>query len=248
MTSWPWPTRIAHRGGGTLAPENTLAGLREAAARGFRAVEFDVMLSADQVPLLIHDETLERTTDGAGEVALTPWSRIATLDAGAWLDPRHAGARVPRFDEAARLCVALGLWANVEAKPAPGHERDTGLAAARIAAQVWPTGATPAQALPLMSSFSEQALHAVREAAPELPRALLVDRVPPDWRDRMRSHDCVALHTNHRHLEAATARAIKDAGYGLACYTVNDPEIESALHAMGVDAVFTDRLDLFPPA
>ena len=248
MASWPWPARIAHRGGGTLAPENTLAGLREAAARGFRAVEFDVMLSADRVPLLIHDETLERTTDGTGEVARTSWERIAALDAGTWLDRRFAGERVPGFAQAAALCVELGLWANVEVKPAPGHERDTGLAAARIAAQAWPAASAPPHGIPLMSSFSEEALTAVREAEPGLPRALLVDRVPADWHERLQAHGCVALHTNHRHLEAATARAIKDAGYGLACYTVNDPAIEAGLRAMGVDAVFTDRLDLFAPA
>src|SRR2546422_6860489 len=73
--TWPHPRVVCHRGGGALAPENTLAGIRKAAATGFGGVEFDVMLSADKVPLLIHDETLERTTDGRGAVSATPYAR-----------------------------------------------------------------------------------------------------------------------------------------------------------------------------
>ena len=83
---WPWPRVIAHRGGGQFAPENTLAALRKGHALGFRGVEFDVMLSADAVPVLIHDETLERTTSGRGNVADTAAAVLTTLDAGAWFD------------------------------------------------------------------------------------------------------------------------------------------------------------------
>src|SRR6267378_4419963 len=90
---WPYPRVVGHRGAGTLAPENTLAGIRKAAAMGFGGVEFDVMLSADKVPLLIHDETLDRTTRGRGSVAATPYARLASLDAGAWFSPEYRGAR-----------------------------------------------------------------------------------------------------------------------------------------------------------
>jgi glycerophosphoryl diester phosphodiesterase len=71
----PLPRWFAHRGGGSLAPENTLAGIRLAARLGYKAVEFDVMLSGDGTPVLIHDETLERTTNGVGRVCETPDAR-----------------------------------------------------------------------------------------------------------------------------------------------------------------------------
>src|SRR5882762_691352 len=117
--AWPYPRIVAHRGGGSLAPENTLGAIRLGAALGFRGVEFDVMLAGDGTPVLIHDETTERTTGVKGQVALTPYSQLARLDAG-------RGEKIPRFQEAGELCRQLELWANVEIKPAKGHERAPG--------------------------------------------------------------------------------------------------------------------------
>src|SRR6266545_5338922 len=99
---WPYPRVVGHRGGGALAPENTLAGIRMAAAMGFGGVEFDVMLSVDGVPVLIHDETLERTTDGRGAVADTPYDALTRLDAGSWFDARFRGERIPSFELAGK--------------------------------------------------------------------------------------------------------------------------------------------------
>jgi glycerophosphoryl diester phosphodiesterase len=98
---------------------------------GFGGVEFDVMLSFDKVPLLIHDETLERTTNGSGAVSATPYAKITGLDAGGWFAPEYRGERAPTFDEAGRLCIELGLWANVEIKPAEGYEHETASIASR---------------------------------------------------------------------------------------------------------------------
>jgi len=243
MKPWPHPRIIAHRGGGALAPENTLAALRRAKALGFAAVEFDVMISGDGVPLLMHDETLERTTSGRGAVAATPYAAIAALDAGARFGSAFAGEPVPGFAAAAELCIELGLWANVEIKPAAGHARETGRAAAKLAAAAW--GAkSPA---PLLSSFDPDALDAAREAAPALERGYLVGDVPPDWRGRLERHGCVSLNCDHVRLREADARAIKRSGYALLCYTVNDVDTARRLFAWGVDAIFTDRLDLIGP-
>ena len=96
---WLLPRVFAHRCGGALAPENTLAGLHIAAALGFGAVEFDVMLSASGTPWLIHDETLERTTNGAGRVCDTPDGVLQTLDAGVFRHPSFAGEPLPAFAE-----------------------------------------------------------------------------------------------------------------------------------------------------
>ncbi len=240
---WPYPRVVGHRGGGALAPENTLAGLRKAAAMGFGGVEFDVMLSADKVPVLIHDETLERTTDGRGAVSATPYARLASLDAGAWFGPEYRGERVPTLEQAGKLCVELGLWANVEIKPAQGFERETGAAAAKLALELW-RGASPA---PLLSSFQRVALEAARAAAPELDRGFLTDRIEPDWRDAAQALGCVSVHCNCKYLTPAHAKEIRGAGYWLLCYTANDPETVRRLFSWGVDAIFTDRLDLIPP-
>jgi len=230
LMRWPYPRIVAHRGGGSLAPENTLAAIRLGASLGFRGVEFDVMLAGDATPVLIHDETLERTTGVKAEVALTPYPDLEKLD-------------IPSFQDAARLCRELGVWANVEIKPAQGHQRATGEAVARMASELW-RGA-PLQ--PVLSSFSSVALEAARAAAPDLPRGLLVDEVPADWLGRLRALDCMALHCNQQRLGERSARAIKEAGYGLLCWTVNDPVAARRLLGWGVDCVVTDALGLIGP-
>jgi glycerophosphoryl diester phosphodiesterase len=240
---WTHPRVLAHRGGGALAPENTLAGIRKAASMGFGAVEFDVMLSADAVPVLMHDETLERTTDGRGAVAKTTYAELLHLDAGARFGAEYRRERIPSFEQAAGLCIQLGLWANVEIKPAEGFERQTGAAAGKLARELW-RGAAPA---PLLTSFQPGALEAAREMAPELSRGYLTDKIGPNWRREAERLGCVSVNCNHEHLTRALARAIWDAGFWLLCWTVNDTKTARELFSWGVDAIFTDRLDLFPP-
>jgi glycerophosphoryl diester phosphodiesterase len=240
---WPYPRVIGHRGGGTLAPENTLAGIRRAARMGFHAVEFDVMLSSDKVPLLIHDETLERTTNGRGKVADTPFSGLTGLDAGAWFGNAFRGEPLPSFHQAGKLCVELGLWANVEIKPARGFEHETGTVTAKLARELWHGIALP----PLLSSFEPAALEAARTAAPELSRGLLTDRLERGWREVAGDLGCVSVHCSCQHLEAAQANKVHEAGFWLLCYTVNDADSARRLFSWGVDAIFTDRLDLIAP-
>jgi glycerophosphoryl diester phosphodiesterase len=240
---WTHPRVVGHRGGGTLAPENTLVGIRKAVALGLAAVEFDVMLSADNVPVLIHDETLERTTDGRGPVAATLYARLAELDAGAWFGREFRGEPLPSLEQAGKLCVELGLWANIEIKPAPGFERETGAIAAKLTQMLW-RGAASA---PLLSSFYPAALEAARESAPGLARGFLTERVEPGWVETASALGCVSLHCNHEYLEQAQVDEVRAAGYWLLCYTVNDPESARRLFSWGVDAIFTDRPDLIGP-
>ncbi|HEX7638926.1 MAG TPA: glycerophosphodiester phosphodiesterase family protein, partial [Burkholderiaceae bacterium] len=100
---WPYPFWIAHRGAGRRAPENTLAAFREGASQGFRMFECDVKLSADDVPFLLHDSELGRTTSGTGRAGDLPWSELARLDAGAWLHPRWAGEPPATLEAVARF-------------------------------------------------------------------------------------------------------------------------------------------------
>lgn len=250
---WPFPRVIAHRGGGTLAPENTLAGLRCGLAHGYRAVEFDVMLAADGVPVLMHDPAFGRTVPGIGNVAETSAALLAGMDAGSWFGPQFAGEPVPGFAQVIAFCHREGIWMNAEIKPSPGFAAETGRAAAALLKQMLAQQAGARLAddaslpLPLFSSFSPEALMAARDIAPDIPRGLLIGHVPDDWQARLEQVGAMALHTNHRNLKQEQARAIKDAGYGLFCYTVDDPEAARRLLDWGVDAFCTDRIDLIAP-
>ena len=247
---WIYPTILAHRGGGTLAPENTLAGLRCGLAHGFRAVEFDVMLARDGVPVVMHDPYLGRTVAGSGNVFDYDATELVALDAGSWFGSQFRGEPVPLFTQFVDFCKANGIWMNIEIKPAPLFEEQTGTAVAALTRAMFgpEIGRDEQAAIPLLSSFSVAALAAAQAAAPDLPRALLVDRLDPGWEATARTLGAVAIHTNQKYLTPAQAAAVKTAGFGLFCYTVNDAAKARSLLAMGVDAFCTDRIDLIGPA
>jgi glycerophosphoryl diester phosphodiesterase len=234
--NWPYPRIVAHRGGGALAPENTLGAIRLGASMGFKGVEFDVMLAGDGTPVVIHDETVDRTTDGTGEVSKMSYAELLAFT----IDKTE---KISRYDDAVRLCRELGLWANVEIKPAQGHERKTGEVVARMTRECW-RGAPLA---PLLSSFSIDALAAARSVAPELARGYLVSRIPPDWLDTMKRLACVALHCNYKSLTEKLAAEIHAAGYSILLWTVNEPADARRLRAMGADCLVTDALDRIGP-
>ena len=246
---WRYPKVLAHRGGGTLAPENTLAGLQRGMQAGFRAIEFDVMLARDGVPVVMHDPYLGRTVPGSGHVVDYDALELAAMDAGAWFGRDYEGEPVPLFVEFAQFCKAHGVWMNIELKPTPGYEIETGGVVARIAAAMFADelAAENMAHVPLLSSFSHDALMAAREGAPQLPRACLMSELPPDWERRAREAEAVAIHANHRHLTPQQAQEVKAAGFGLFCYTVNEPARARALLDWGVDAFCTDRIDLIGP-
>ena len=247
---WRYPNRIlAHRGGGTLAPENTLAGLRRGMRAGFRAIEYDVMLARDGIPVVMHDPWLGRTVPGSGNVFDFDARELAAMDAGAWFSRDYVGEPVPLFLEFAQYCKVHGVWMNIEIKPAAGFEEQTGIVVARIAAALFADelAAGRFDRVPLLSSFSELALAAARDAASGLPRACLMEQLVSDWEGRAHALDAVALHVNHRHLSPAQAQAVKAAGLGLFCYTVNTPARAREILGWGVDAFCTDRIDLIGP-
>jgi glycerophosphoryl diester phosphodiesterase len=241
MKPWPYPRVFAHRGGGSLAPENTLAAIRLGQSLGFAAHEFDVKLSKDEVAMLLHDDTLERTTDGRGRACELGWSELCKLDAGGWHSAAFRGERIPRLDAAARLLLSQGTLANIEIKPSEGFDRLTGERVAREAQELWRGAAVP----PLVSSFSFEALMAAKEAAPQLPRAWLTKEfTEADWQ-RLEALGAVSLHTDHRSRERIDIERIHARGYRVLLYTVNDPGVAAALFDAGVDGIFTDELRAF---
>jgi glycerophosphoryl diester phosphodiesterase len=239
---WGFPRILGHRGGGTLAPENTLAGLRTASRYGFLGVEFDAKLTRDGVAILMHDETLERTTNASGTVAQADWATLQRLDAGGWRDARFAGEPIPTLEAALRLCHDLGLWPNVEIKPCPGREEETGTVVAREVLRHW-----RGETLPLLSSFSPVSVAAARAEAQQLPRGLLVREVPADWREQVDRLGCFSLHCHYRAATPAFLAQAAAAGCPVLCYTVNRAALARTLRSRGVSALATDRLDLIPP-
>jgi glycerophosphoryl diester phosphodiesterase len=243
MTHWPYPFWVAHRGAGKLAPENTLAAFRLGASHGYRAFECDVKLSADGVPFLLHDATLDRTTPARGTAGERTWAELATLDAGRWHGSGYAGEPIPSLQAVADYCIGNGFALNIEIKPTPRAEADTGRAVAGAAARLWLAQPTP----PLLSSFSTESLAAAREAEPGLPCALLLDRLRDGWLDEAQRLGCVAVVANCAALDAPAIARIHAAGLRALSYTVNDAATAQRLIAAGTDGLITDSVDRFAP-
>lgn len=241
MKHWPYPRWIAHRGAGKLAPENTLAAFRLGAAHGYRMFECDAKLSADGVVFLMHDATLERTTNGHGTGGELPWHALSQLDAGGWHSRAYAGEALPTLEALARFCRANHCLLNIEIKPTPGTEAATGAAVARVAARLWQGADVP----PLLTSFKPDALAAAREAAPDLPRGLLIDTLWDGWFDKAMSLDCCAVVANYALWDATSVARVHGAGLKCLSYTVNDEWAVQHLLALGTDGIITDRVDLF---
>lgn len=245
---------MGHRGAKALAPENTLASMKAAAAAGVTWVEFDVMLSGDGIPVLFHDETLERTTGVAGEMTATSFDALRGLDASQGFGPRYgrrrgrafagrADCRIPSLAETVACLLELNLTPNVEIKPTEGLAVRTAEVALTQLLGLWPAE-RPA---PLISSFQRDCLAVARRIAPSWPRGLLDEGCPADWRQAMRDLDCASLHLYWRRIRAADVAAAKAAGYAVAAYTVNGLPAGRRLLDKGVDCLITDRPDLLVP-
>lgn len=241
-TAWPYPHIVAHRGGGSLAPENTLAAIDVGARHGHKMIEFDAKLAQDGQIFLLHDDTLDRTSNGWGVAGQQPWDKLVQLDAGNWYSSAFKGERLPLLTEVAARCKQHGMMANIEIKPTTGAEDETGRAVALAASLLW-----QGQTDPLLSSFSVAALAAAQLAVPELPRGLLLDKWDDNWPELTERLGCVSLHINHNELTAERVTALKAAGLRILVYTVNQPDRARLLLSWGVDCICTDRIDLIGP-
>lgn len=242
MDNWHYPTFIAHRGAGTIAPENTLAAFEAGLRHGYRMFECDVRLSSDGIAFLLHDNTLNRTTNahslGLGNSAWQTWKRLSAADAGSWHSPCFAGQPLLRLEQFASFCISRSLWANLEIKPYPGDETRCGSIVAGMAERLW----RGQQHLPLLSSFSVSALAAARHAAPSLPCALLADRNSESALAEAQRLGCVAVIYHHSLWHAAASVKAKRAGMMCLAYTVNNPQQVQQLLDMGLDGIITDAI------
>ncbi|HEY4161795.1 MAG TPA: glycerophosphodiester phosphodiesterase [Dongiaceae bacterium] len=230
------PQVIGHRGAAAAAPENTLESFRQAAAEGARWVEFDAKLSAEGRVFLLHDDDLDRTTNGKGAARLKTLSELKQLDAGGWYNPRFAGAKLPTLAETVTLLNELDLQCNVEIKPCPGRDVETAEVIMAELRKIWPAD----KEKPLISSFVLDSLRTVQAAAPEFPRGILFDGHPIDWLSQARGVAAISVNIGNDDATPQWVEEIKQAGYGVLVYTINDPERAAQLIGWGVDGVFSD--------
>ena len=241
---WPYPRWVAHRGAGKLAPENTLAAFKRGAREGYRMFECDVKLSSDGVPFLLHDDTLERTTNGVGIAGQQTWQALSQLDAGSWHSSLYASEPIPSLDTIAAYCIANDFDLNIEIKPTTGTDELTGKVVAQHTARLWQNGSRK----PLLTSFKPNALQAAQDAAPELPRGLLLQELWTGWLETGLMLGCQAIICNHKLWDTSSVTQAKSAGFKLLSYTVNDEAEVARLLALGTDGIITDRVNLFKPS
>ncbi|MES2091252.1 MAG: glycerophosphodiester phosphodiesterase, partial [Pseudomonadota bacterium] len=219
------------------------AAFRLGASFGFRMFECDVKLSADGEPFLMHDAEMARTTSGKGLVVDKSWDELSRLDAGSWHSAPYAGEPLLRLESLARWLMANALMVNLEIKPNPGQEDLTGEVVAQRVARLWKGQAV----LPLLSSFSVDALQAAKQAQPALPRALLLEEFRAGWLGEALALDCVAVVGHHPHLTAENIAQAHEAGLRVLTYTVNDLARAEVLWAEGLDGLITDAVDRLGP-
>jgi len=197
------------------------------------AFECDVRLSADGVPFLLHDDRLERTTNGHGPAGALTWAELARLDAG-------DGAPLPTLAALAAWARAHGVWLNLELKPNPGDAARTGRVVATALA-----GLGLAADGVLLSSFVPEALAAAQAAAPDWPRALLIDaNAAPDWSAVAQRLGCMAIVAHHPLVSGPDWVGAQQArGWQVLTYTVNDAARAQQLLAWGVAGLITDAVD-----
>ena len=234
------PLLIAHRGLSARYPENTLAAFRAAIEAGGEMLELDVGLSADGHVIVLHDDTLDRTTNGEGRLADSLIERLNMLDAGAWFDRSFAGERLPTLAEA--LDLARGRSAvNIEIKPEAAGSELRGGVEEKVVALVRERHMEEAV---LVSSFAPFVVERIKRLAPNLSTALLygraVDFDPVELVTRVRAD---GLNMSRRHLTADLVRRLHASGRFLCVYTVDSPEELERVSALGVDGIFTNDIE-----
>ncbi|PZO89447.1 MAG: glycerophosphodiester phosphodiesterase [Haemophilus parainfluenzae] len=245
QNNWPFPLWIAHRGGGNVAPENTMKGFEAGYAYGLTGVEFDVKLSKDGYPIVIHDDDFNRVGGKNLKVRdLLLEDIVSKIEVGIAY-PTYFPAYVPTFEEVARFCVKRHIATNVEIKACDEREIETAERVAHDAMRYW----EKSKLLPLFSSFSILALETVQKLYPKSMRGLLIE----DWSlgtkgilAELKRLGCVSLHAPEKELTRKRLKAIQDQGYVVLTWTVNDLSRAQELVDWGVQGIITDLIDKAP--
>lgn len=231
-----------HRGFAGKAPENTLAALRLAAHYQLAWVETDVQLTRDKVAVILHDDTIDRTSNGHGMVRDLTWQQLQKSDFGSWFDERFKGEPMPTLKQWLEGCIQYGINLNLELKLAEGdNSKELVEQVANVLAEV----NFPEERL-LFSSFSHEALIEAKQQLGNIRRGHLWEAIPENWLEQLQEIDAISVHCDYALLTQAQAKAIKAAGYDLFTYTPNEPNVVDEQWRWGVDMVITDHPERYP--
>ncbi|HEY8578052.1 MAG TPA: glycerophosphodiester phosphodiesterase family protein [Devosia sp.] len=227
----------AHRGASAVAPENTLAAFRAAAEQGAQWVELDVALLADGTLVVIHDDSVDRTTSGTGSLGALNKDDLDRLDAGSWFGASFAGERVPTLSETLQLLGQLGLGANIEIKQHE-HHRSLEQLTTSVRAALRTAGATTRV---MISSFDPEALAAMHRLEPGLEMAMLWSKVPPNWQERLASIPATTIHLHYKALSIGLLEEAGRLGIKVRVWTCNEPAVLASFWPAGLSGVITDN-------
>jgi glycerophosphoryl diester phosphodiesterase len=235
------PKVIGHRGAKAYAPENTLESIETAASLGVEWVELDVKLTRDGIPIIFHDETLERITGVEALVASVTYDELRDLDAGSWYGDSFASSRIPTLEQAVDVLLKHDMGLNLEIKPCQGREKETAEVALDYMSRIWDDHDKI-----LISSFQHVSLEAAMDLAPDWARGLLIggEEMPPNWKDLADYLNVKTINLGSRLVTREIADEVMDLEMPLLVYTVNDPMEARALQRIGVDTFFSDNPDV----
>ncbi|NVK17690.1 MAG: hypothetical protein HWE30_03215 [Methylocystaceae bacterium] len=234
---------IAHRFGAGFGPENTAATLERASKMGVRWVEFDASLLKDGNVIVFHDDVFDRCTDATGPILEATLEDVRQMDAGSWFDPTFKGEAILELRQALKLLNQYGMNINLEIKVNGDEGRDLVERVHTIVSQTWPNRSDL-----LYSSFSHEALVYLRSLDQEAQIGHLFEDLPEDWQAQAQKVNAITIHADSDEMDIDAIRGVKDAGYPLYLYTVNDAQKAESLISAGVDAIFTDHPERFPTA
>ncbi|WP_417598039.1 glycerophosphoryl diester phosphodiesterase [Oceanospirillum sp.] len=226
----------AHRGLSSLAPENTIAAFELAVKQGAEWIEIDVQLSQEKVPVVIHDKTVNRCTNGSGAVAEMTIRQLKALDAGLWFGEAYRDECVPTLAETLLFAQRHHVKLNIELKVYKGD--DIKLLCQQVKTVIEDVDVAPDQLL--FSSFSTSALQQMQHIMPTVRRGQLWQKIPDNALSLLDDIEAYSVHCDYRFLDEATARTIKSKGYQLYCYTPNFPDLVADYWDWGVDMMITD--------
>jgi len=234
----PKPLIVAHRGHSSHYPENTLAAFRAAIAAGAHMVELDVNLSLDRQPVVIHDESVDRTTDGCGPVQAHTVDQLSRLDAGSWFDPKFAGEKIPTLEQVLEALKGH-IGVNIEIKPEAFEAHEPKDAVERQVVEL--VREKGMQDDVLVSSFEWQALERLRNLDPGIALGLLSDMPANDslfhWYRRVQGF---SWHPDYRVLTPSQVKTLHNMGARVLPYAVDRKIDISGMLSMGVDGLILD--------
>lgn len=226
----------AHRGLSSVAPENTLAAIQKAIELGAKSIEIDVQISKDGVPIVFHDFTVNRCTNGQGLVQDIEYSELAKLDAGLWFSDEFENEKIPTLAEVLILIRQNGITLNIELKVQ--NEAHILALCKQVVEVIEASKITTGQLV--FSSFEHQALLLLKRLKPSIRRSQLWEKIPDNALQMLDDIYAFSVNCDYRFLRQEQALIIKQAGYQLHCYTVNDPLFIEPLRPLHVDNIITD--------